>query len=73
MTNPFAIPLLVVCLQAAEKENFGCDRSAIQWGLPGNFAAARERARRERRLLILKGIAFGLDERGARDATSGRW
>jgi hypothetical protein len=46
---------------------------AIRWTTPGNFTTAQETARRDSRLLILKGIAFGIDEEGARDATCGTW
>ena len=51
----------------------GCDESAIRWAFPDEFAAARERARAERRLLIIKGISFGVDDAGAKCATAGQW
>ncbi len=51
----------------------GCDRSAIRWFIPGQFQDARERARKEKRLLIIKGISFGVDNAGAKCATKGKW
>lgn len=45
----------------------------IVWTHPGDFEKARERARTENRILIIKGIAFGVDEEGARCATKGDW
>jgi len=46
---------------------------AINWITPGNFEVARERAEKENRLLMIKGIAFGIDEEGAKCATKGCW
>jgi len=46
---------------------------AIRWHLPGEFMEARDRARRENRLLLIKGISFGIDEAGAKCATKGKW
>ena len=49
------------------------DRSAIEWTLPGKFREACEKARASNRLIIIKGISFGVDEEGARCATKGDW
>ena len=49
------------------------DRSAIRWHVPGEFEAARKEAEKEKRLILIKGIAFGVDEAGAKDATKGCW
>ncbi len=49
------------------------DRSAIRWHVPGEFESARKEAEKEKRLLLVKGIAFGVDEAGAKDATKGCW
>lgn len=49
------------------------DTHAIQWFTPGRFAAARARAEEEQRFLMIKGIAFGVDEEGAKCATKGCW
>ena len=38
---------------AAREQELGCDPSAIRWHVPGQFKAARERASKEKRLLII--------------------
>ena len=65
-----AIGLLVLGSVAWAEE---CDTLAIRWKLPHEFNEARELARTQNRLLILKGIAFGIDAEGARCATAGSW
>jgi hypothetical protein len=50
-----------------------CDTASIGWVLPGRFPAALARARAERRILLIKGISFGVDEAGATCATKGVW
>jgi hypothetical protein len=50
-----------------------CDRAAIAWVLPGDFPRALELARSGRRILVVKGISFGVDEAGAKCATKGFW
>ncbi|MFY9344721.1 MAG: hypothetical protein WAT39_19675 [Planctomycetota bacterium] len=50
-----------------------CDRNTIQWVLPGDFRQALARANREQRMLVIKGISFGVDTEGARCATKGVW
>ena len=49
------------------------DKTAIQWFTPGSFAAARLQAENTKRLMMVKGIAFGVDEVGAKCATKGCW
>ena len=49
------------------------DTSAIDWHLPGDFAAARAAADKANRILLIKGIAFGVDAEGAKCATKGCW
>ena len=49
------------------------DGTAIEWFTPGKFDAARMKAEMEHRLLLIKGIAFGVDEAGAACATKGCW
>ena len=56
-----------------QEPDLGCDRSAIRWFIPGQFQDARDRARKEKRLLIIKGISFGVDTAGAKCATKGKW
>ena len=50
-----------------------CDTTNIRWVLPGDFATAQRRARAEHRLILVKGISFGVDDAGARCATDGTW
>ena len=45
----------------------------IDWCLPGDFEATQKRAEAEKRLILIKGISFGVDASGARDATKGCW
>jgi hypothetical protein len=49
------------------------DTTAIDWFAPGSFDAARKKAEAEHRLLMIKGISFGVDEAGAACATKGCW
>ncbi|MCR9247675.1 MAG: hypothetical protein NXI31_21830 [bacterium] len=50
-----------------------CDSSRIEWVLPGHFEVARKRAVAEQRMILIKGISFGVDEKGASCATAGTW
>ena len=50
-----------------------CDKSAIRWEFPHAFEAARKRAADEHRILLVKGVSFGIDDVGARCATKGKW
>jgi len=49
------------------------DDAAIDWVLPGSFAKAQARAARENRILLIKGVSFGIDSAGAKCATEGTW
>lgn len=49
------------------------DRTAIHWVLPGDFEAALARAKTEQRILVIKGISFGVDDAGSKCATKGVW
>lgn len=49
------------------------DHSAVTWVLPGQFEDAQKKSASEKRLLLIKGIAFGVDELGAKDARKGCW
>ncbi|HLQ37601.1 MAG TPA: hypothetical protein VK348_07360 [Planctomycetota bacterium] len=57
----------------AQATELGCDRNAIHWVLPGDFPTALTRAKAEQRMLVVKGISFGVDTDGARCATKGVW
>ena len=65
----FAAPVATFA-DAAEP---ACDRSAIHWVLPGHFDDAVARAKEEKRILIIKGVSFGIDAEGAKCATKGHW
>ena len=57
-----------------DKKPLSCqDTSAIKWMLPGEFAKVRERATESNRIIVIKGIAFGVDSAGAKCATKGQW
>ena len=58
---------------AAQEPAAACDRSAITWTLPGEFPQALARAKAEQRMLVVKGISFGVDVAGAKCATKGVW
>jgi hypothetical protein len=45
----------------------------IRWHFPHQFEEARARARDGRRILLVKGISFGIDTEGATCSTKGRW
>ena len=45
----------------------------IAWKLPHQFDEALAEARAKRRLLIIKGVSFGIDAKGAACATAGKW
>jgi len=49
------------------------DTTAIRWFLPGQFKDAQAHAEKTGRILMIKGIAFGVDEVGAKCATKGNW
>jgi len=57
----------------AKTKVLGCDKTAIQWFKPGEFEIALARAKKNKRLLIIKGISFGVDDAGAKCATKGKW
>lgn len=68
-------PLLAAVGNAAAQDaaDPACDRNAIAWVLPGDFPQALARARQEQRILVIKGISFGVDDAGAKCATKGVW
>ncbi len=69
-----ALAAVVLTSPAVAADPAACtDRSAIRWHLPGDFESAQKAADKEKRLLLVKGIAFGVDEVGAKDATKGCW
>ena len=48
-------------------------RAAVRWKLPHEFGEALTAAKAEKRLLIIKGVSFGIDHAGAQCATKGKW
>lgn len=67
------LPALALAPVVRAQEPLVCDDSAIDWVLPGHFPDAWERARAERRILLIKGVSFGIDAAGAKCATEGTW
>lgn len=65
--------LIVIVLATAGATAQNCDPTAIRWHLPGTFEEAWKRAKAENRMLLIKGISFGIDDAGASCATKGRW
>jgi hypothetical protein len=63
------MPTLLMLLACS----FQGDTSAIEWHVPGDFKKALKKSVDSGRLLILKGISFGVDEAGAKCATKGDW
>ena len=47
--------------------------AAIEWHLPHQFSEAREASKKQSRILLIKGVSFGIDEAGAQCATKGKW
>jgi len=67
------VSTLATTAAAQDATPAGCDPTNIEWVLPGDFGTARERAVAEQRMLLIKGISFGVDDVGATCATKGRW
>ncbi len=73
LASVFVLQTAAVPGRGQEGPQFGCDISAIKWVLPGDFDKAVERASKEKRLIVIKGVSFGIDEAGAKCATRGKW
>ncbi|HEX6813514.1 MAG TPA: hypothetical protein VF384_17980 [Planctomycetota bacterium] len=76
MKLQFVIPVafaLIGSAAALRAQGTACDRTAIEWVLPGDFEQALARAQKEQRILVIKGISFGVDDEGAKCATKGVW
>lgn len=60
---------------AADEATAAKDRNdgAIAWHLPHDFDAAVARAKKQKRILVIKGVSFGIDDAGAKCATKGKW
>jgi hypothetical protein len=78
MKLQFVIPATLLLAASAstlraQDDSISCDRTAIAWVLPGNFPQALARAQKDQRILLIKGISFGVDDAGAKCATKGVW
>ena len=77
MKMQFVVPTALLLAGSASplqaQHDTACDRTAIQWVLPGDFEQALARAQKEQRILVIKGISFGVDDEGAKCATKGVW
>ena len=65
------MPILLLAAVAAAAAD--CDERAISWFFPHQVGEARERSRESGRILLVKGVSFGIDHAGAACATKGRW
>ena len=66
LTCLLGIPLLL-------PETPAGDTRVIDFYLPDRFDEALEASRDQGRSLLIKGVAFGIDEEGATCATKGHW
>lgn len=75
LLRPLVIGLAALQIHVAGQEPIVplADTTNIEWVLPGDFGDALARAKAEKRLLLIKGISFGVDVEGAGCATKGRW
>ena len=78
MQTPFvmlaAFAFVLTCTPSdVRAQEVACDRTAIGWVLPGDFPQALARAKQEQRIVVIKGISFGVDGAGAKCATKGVW
>ena len=56
-----------------QQHDRACNTDNIDWVLPGHFQEAVSRGKSEQRLILIKGVSFGIDVAGARCATKGKW
>lgn len=49
------------------------DTTAVKFFVPGQFKEALKQAKESKRCLMIKAIAFGVDDEGAKCATKGHW
>ena len=73
-TRLLTLAALLAAGPAVAAEPKACqDPTAIDWHLPGDFEAAKAATGKANRILLIKGIAFGVDAEGAKCATKGCW
>ena len=74
MTRPLTLGVFALIAAPAAAADPACaDPTAIRWHTPGKFEDARKAAASGNRILMVKGIAFGVDAAGAECATKGCW
>jgi hypothetical protein len=74
MTRLLTLGLFALLAAPAAAADPACaDTTAIRWHTPGKFEEARKAAAAQHRILMIKGIAFGVDAAGAECATKGCW
>ena len=78
LTTALLLKLLTAAPGAAQDGNSveaqACGNdTVVDFVLPGRFREARKRSSERNRLLLIKGVAFGMDEAGATCATAGHW
>ena len=49
------------------------DTTVVDFFLPGSFKDAQKKAKKTNRCLLIKGVAFGMDQAGATCAIKGHW
>ena len=49
------------------------DAEVVNFFLPGQFDKVKAEAKKLDRLILIKGVAFGVDKIGATCATKGKW
>ena len=69
------VPSDAFCQEAevAPAQTYSCVTDNIDWVLPADFDKALARSKSEQRLLLIKGVSFGIDAAGAGCATKGKW
>jgi hypothetical protein len=67
------IPTLWLIATMGSGVEYGHDPTNIRWHLPAEFDTALDRARKEQRMLLIKGVSFNIDEAGAKCASKGTW
>ncbi len=65
----FGAPALV----AQEPARNPGDTTVVNFFVPGQFKKALAAAKTRNRCLVIKGVAFGMDQKGAACATKGLW
>ena len=69
----FALALSAVLTTTVSAQGASCSGDAIDWFVPGQFERAVDEATTRQRIVIVKGIAFGIDKAGAKSARKGTW